>query len=305
MQDYRGKWLDRPQLILFTVEAGVATITLNQPEKRNALGNAMLREMHDAMLEADDRTDVNCIVLAGAGKDFCAGYDLAGTYAGRKREEDGDEGEAAFAYRSTIATVDDDMWSMERTQSLSTIMFDVHKPVIAKVHGNCLAGGTDLALGCDLVIASNEARIGFPATRANGCPPNHMWIYHCGPQWAKRMLFTGDTLSGADAAAIGLVLDSVPAEELDGEVAALAARIAAVDAELLSAHKRIVNLALEQMGAKTLQRLAAENDARAHLSKGPRRTKFKADMAEHGLKEALKNRDAPFGDGRITIRRPR
>lgn len=300
MDEYRGKWLDRPQTVLFTVAGAVAMITLNRPEKRNALGAQMLTELHAAMLEADDRTDVNCIVLAGAGKDFCAGYDLAGAYAGVTADNT-----TGHPYRSTNATLDDDAWALERAQALSTVMFDLHKPVIAKVQGNCLAGGTDLALGCDIVIAANEARIGFPAARANGCPPNHMWVYHCGPQWAKRMLFTGDLLSGADAAAIGLVLDSVAADELDGEVAALAARIAAVDAELLSAHKRIVNLALEQMGAKTLQRLAAENDARAHLSRGPRRTQFRADMAGPGLKAALTNRDAPFGDGRITIRRPR
>lgn len=302
MRDYEGKWLERPEHVLFEVQGPVATITLNRPEKRNALSPAMLNEMHDAFLEADDRTDVNVIVLAGAGKDFCAGYDLAGTYAGRAAEDAASE-KLGVSYRSTIKTLDDDCWNVERQQQLTTIMFDLHKPVIAKVHGNCLAGGMDLAFHCDLVIAADEAKIGFPATRANGCPPNQMWVYHMGPQWTKRLLFTGDILSGADAAKVGLVLEAVPASELDAHVSTLAARIAAVDSELLSAHKRIVNLALEQMGAKTLQRLAAENDARAHLSQGPRRGQFKADMAAHGLKVALENRDAPFGDGRVRVRR--
>jgi len=301
MQDYQGKWLSKPELLTFSVDNAIATITLNRPDKRNALSPALLQEMHDAMLEADDRTDVNVIILEGAGKDFCAGYDLAGTYAGRTAEVDA-SGADAISYRSKIKTFDDDAWNVERQQILTTVMFDLHKPVIAKVHGNCLAGGTDIAFHCDLVVAADEARIGFPASRANGCPPNQMWVYHMGPQWTKRLLFTGDTLSGADAAKIGLVLDSVPAAELDAYVLELASRIAAVDAELLSAHKRIVNLALEQMGAKTLQRIAAETDARAHLSTGPRRTQFKADMAAHDLKTALKNRDAPFGDGRITLR---
>lgn len=296
--DYRGKWLNAPQHVLFEIAGAVATVTLNAPEKRNAIGGAMLQEMHDALLEADDLTDVNVVILAGAGKDFCAGYDLAGAYAGRAVTDDGE----VRRYRSTTARLDDDAWSLERTQKLTDILFDMHKPVIAKVQGNCLAGGTDLALACDLVIVADDARIGFPATRANGSPPSHMWIYHIGPQWTKRMLFTGDKLSGADAVKIGLALDCVPAAELDAEVKALAERIGAVDAELLSAHKRIVNLALEQMGAKTLQRLAAENDARAHLSKGPRRTQFKADMAAHGLKTALTNRDAPFGDGFVRVR---
>ena len=302
MKNYQGKWLHEPQDVLFEVENSVATITLNRPEKRNALSPSMLREMHDAMMEADDRTDVNAIILAGAGKDFCAGYDLAGTYAGRRAEETKSEA-PQIAYRSTIKCFDDDAWNIEQQQKHTTIMFDLHKPVIACIQGNCLAGGSDLAFHCDLVIAADDAKIGFPATRANGCPPNQMWVYHMGPQWTKRLLFSGDTLSGADAAKVGLVLESVPADTLVKHVTELANRVAAVDSELLSAHKRIINLALEQMGAKTLQRLAGENDARAHLSQGPRRTKFKTDMADDGLKTALKNRDAPFGDGRVHIRR--
>ncbi|MEO5641120.1 MAG: crotonase/enoyl-CoA hydratase family protein [Sphingomicrobium sp.] len=294
--DYRGKWLSAPENLLFEVDGAVARVTLNQPAKRNALSGAMLKELHDAMLEADDRTDVHVVVLAGAGKDFCAGYDLDGAYAGGT--EDSCDGPA---YRSSRG-FDDDCWGLERTQALTGILFDMHKPVIAQVHGNCLAGGMDLALACDMVVAADDARLGYPATRANGCPPSHMWIYHLGPQWTKRLLMTGDKLSGADAARVGLVLVAVPAGDLAAEVTSLARRVGAVDPELLSAHKRIVNLALEQMGAKTLQRLAAENDARAHLSTGARRTRFKQDMADHGLKTALTNRDAPFGDGFVRVR---
>jgi enoyl-CoA hydratase len=298
---YSGKWLDQPEDILFEVSERVARITLNKPDKRNALSPRTLQELHDALLEADDRLDVNVVILQGAGKDFCAGYDLGGVYAGRKAE-----GEAAATdaplYRSSSGSYDDDAWFMERQQALTTVIFDLHKPVIARVQGNCLAGGTDLALMCDFVICSDEAKIGFPAARANGSPPNHMWIYHCGPQWAKRILMTGDSVRGRDAATIGLALESAPADQLDAVVDELARRLSFVDNELLSAHKRIVNLALEGMGARTIQRLAAENDARAHLSKGPRRTQFKADMAEHGLKTALTNRDAPFGDGVIRLR---
>lgn len=298
MKDYRGKWLYEPEFILFELDGPVATITFNQPEKRNALGNEMLREMREAMLEADDRTDINVIVLQGAGKDFCAGYDLVGSYTGRgEKTQIGD-----YSYRESTKRFDDDTWSMERTQDFSLTVSQIHKPVIAKVHGNCLAGGTDIALSCDLVIMAENARIGFPATRANGSPPAHMWIYHCGPQWAKRMLFTGDKMSGTDAVKIGLAIEAWPAEELDTAVTALARRIAATDPELLAAHKRVVDLALEQMGARTMQRLASELDARAHLATGPRRMQFKADMKEHGLKVALTNRDAPYGDGIVTVR---
>jgi enoyl-CoA hydratase len=260
----------------------------------------MLQELHDGLLEADDRTDVSVIILSGAGKDFCTGYDLGGVYAGRAQEDAAAALEAP-TYRSSIASYDDDCWFLERQQALTTIIFDLHKPVIARVQGNCMAGGTDLALMCDFVVAAADAKIGFPATRANGSPPNHMWIYHCGPQWAKRLLMTGDSILGADAARIGLVLEAPKPERLDAAVDELARRLSHVDAELLSAQKRIVNLALEAMGARTLQRLAAETDARAHLSKGPRRTQFKADMAEHGLKQALKNRDEPFGDGLVRL----
>lgn len=298
MKDYRGKWLYEPDFILFEVDGPVATITFNQPDKRNALGPAMLSEMRDAMLEADDRLDINVIILAGAGKDFCAGYDLTGAYAGRgETTELGD-----YKYRESGKRFDDDVWSLLRTQAFSLIVAELHKPVIAKVHGNCLAGGTDIALSCDLVIVADDARIGFPATRANGTPPAHMWLYHCGPQWAKRMLFTGDKMSGLDAVKIGLAIESWPADTLDREVMALAQRIAATDPELLACHKRVVDFALEQMGARTLQRYAAELDARGHLASGPRRTQFKADMKEHGLKVALQNRDAPYGDGIVKVR---
>ena len=298
MKDYRGKWLYEPETVLFEVDGPVARVTLNRPEARNALNGQILSEMHDALLEADDRQDVNVIVLQGAGKDFCAGYDLNLAYEGR-----GEKVElGAYKYREAGKRFDDDTWSMERTQRWTTIMAAIHKPIIARIHGNCLAGGTDLALACDLLIAADDAKIGFPATRANGTPPAHMWTYHVGPQWAKRMLFTGDRITGADAVKIGLVLESWPADQLDAGVSEMAKRVGAVDAELLSAHKRIVNLALEQMGSVTIQRLASEMDARAHLATGPRRTRFKQDMKEHGMKEALKNRDAPFGDGFVHLR---
>ena len=290
-----GKWLKTTETLKFEVADRVARITLDRPDKRNALSPQMLAELRDALLEADDRVDVHAIVLAGAGRDFCAGYDLAGAYAG--------QGEAdAPAYRSQNGTIDDDCWQLEQTQKNTLAMFDIHKPVIAQVQGNCLAGGTDLALMCDMVVAADDARIGFPAARANGTPPQNMFIYHVGPQWAKRLLMTGDWISGRDAARIGLVMDAVPAGELGAEVSALARRVALVDAELLSAHKRVVNLALELQGARTMQRLAAELDARAHLSRGPRRTQFRADMAEGGLKTALKNRDEPFGDGQVRVK---
>jgi enoyl-CoA hydratase len=302
MQDYSGKWLRKPKFVLFEVTGAVAQITLNRPEKRNALSNELLFELRDALLEADDRQDVNAVLLAGAGKDFCAGYDLAASYGKWHDEQDGAAAGNQVSYRPSGGTFDDDCWSMERFQSIPNLIYDLHKPVIAKIQGNCLAGGTDLALRCDMVVAAEDAKIGFPATRANGSPPAHMWTYHVGPQWAKRLLLTGDTILGRDAAKIGLVLDAVPAAELDQFAMDLAARVALVDPDLNATQKRIVNLVLEQMGMMTVQRLAIEMDARAHLGTGPRRTRFKADMREGGLKQALTNRDAPFEDSIIKLR---
>ncbi len=289
-----GKWLGTTDFIRFSVADRVARITLNRPEKRNALNSGLIREIATAMQEADDRKDVNVIVLEGEGKDFCAGHDLAGAYAARAEADE-------VEYRSRIDTVDDDMWNVKQLQHQKLKAWDIHKPVIAKIHGNCLAGGTDLAFLCDMVVAADDCRIGFPAARANGTPPIHMWVYLCGPQWAKRMLMTGDILTGKDAARLGLVLDCAPADELEAKVAELARRISLVDAELLASQKRVVNHALEMMGAMTLQRFAAEWDAVAHLASGPRRTQFKKDMAEGGLKQALTNRDAPFGDSQIKM----
>jgi enoyl-CoA hydratase len=289
-----GRYLESSECILFEVKDRVARITLNRPDKRNAISGRMLDELHDALIEADALSGVNVIVLAGAGKDFCSGFDLTDIYSTGAAD--------AASYRSRNATLDDDAWHVEQIQRRLMAIFDIHKPVIARVHGNCVAGGTDLALMCDMAIAADDARIGFPAARANGTPPNHMWFYHVGPQWAKRLLMTGDCLTGLDAARIGLVLDAVPAGELDAEVDELARRVSHVDAELLAAHKRVVNIALELSGARTLQRLAGEMDARSHLSQGPTRSRFKADAAEHGITQAVRNRDAPFGDGMIRLR---
>lgn len=297
MSDYSGKWLKNPAFVTFALDGNVARITLARPDRRNALSNELLVELRDALLEADDREDVNVILLDGEGKDFCAGYDLVASYE-RGPDADGN----TVRYRNPIGNMDNDCWSMERFQGLTTILYDLHKPVIAKVHGNCLAGGTDLAFRCDLVVASETAKIGFPATRANGSPPAHMWTYLLGPQWAKRMLMTGDVLLGRDAAKLGLVLDAVRAEQLDDFALDLARRVALVDPELNATHKRVVNLAMEQMGMMTMQRLAIEMDARAHLATGPRRMGFRRDMKEGGIKQALANRDGPFGDSVIKLR---
>jgi enoyl-CoA hydratase len=296
------KWLKSETCIEFSVKHRVARIALNRPHKRNAMTDAMRIEIHDALLEADDRTDVSVIVIEGRGQDFCAGGDLTASYDSSGAEPVLDANGQAVEYRGRVDTVDNDAWHCTTmTERSSVPLFRVHKPVIAKVQGHCLAEGTDIALGCDIVIAAEDARIGHPGARANGTPPFNFWLYHCGPQWAKRMLFTGDLLSGKDAARVGLVLDAVPTDRLDTEVDELARRISLVDVEVLATHKRAINMGLELAGARTLQRITAELDARAHATNGPRRQSFRADMKAHGLKQALKNRNDAFGNSIIKL----
>ena len=184
---------------------------------------------------------------------------------------------------------------VERTGIAARLGAEARLDRLAKVQGNCLAGGTDIALLCDIVIVTNDAKLGFPPTRAQGSPPNHMWVYHCGPQWAKRLLLTVDSILGRDAARIGLVMDSTSPERLEEVVMDLARRMSKIESSLLSANKRVVNMAMELMGVRTMQRVATEMDARAHLS--PSLPEFRGNVANLGLKEALKRRDAPFGDG--------
>lgn len=295
-----NKWFDGSPNLRFDVRDRIATITLDRPERKNALTLDMLAGLRLALLEADDRQDVSVVVLQAQGDDFCSGYDLQSTYDQAAGEAGAAPG--AARYRTLGGGIDDDTWRIERCQDQLRTLTTIHKPVIAKVQGRCLAGGMDLALYCDLVVASEDARIGFPAARANGTPANQMWIYHLGPQWTKRLLFTGDVLTGRDAALLGLVLEAVPPDELDREVTALAQRVALVDTDLLSAHKRIVNMAMELAGAGTLVRLGAEMDARAHLSRGPRTTGFAQAMKASGLRHAVSRRDADFGEGVVHLR---
>ena len=279
--------------ILYEVDRGRARLTLNRPERRNAISDQLLEELSHAVWEADDDKSVHCVIVRGAGPSFCSGYDLSGSGSTRPKDE---------VERRDGSTIDDDAWMIERRTRHLRPLLEMHKPSIAQIHGHCLAGGTDIALFCDMLIAADDASIGFPPARNLGALPNNMWLYHCGPQWAKRLQLTGDTVSGADAARIGLVMKSVPADRLEAEVEGLADRLALIDPDLLSANKRIINIGLELMGAGTLQRLAGENDTRAHLAPGTRA--FYQASREKGLREAIRERDAAFGDGRARVSGP-
>ncbi|MDA1240303.1 MAG: crotonase/enoyl-CoA hydratase family protein [Chloroflexi bacterium] len=279
------------ETIIVEKERGRARITLNRPEKLNALSRQLQRELRAALLDADRDNRVHAVILRGAGRSFCAGYDL--TPERRLAGETGEADQYAQVYRHSQA-FDDDVWRMEDAQHDRMTIFDMHKPVIGQVHGFCVAGGTDLVFLCDIVVAAQDARIGFPPVRAMGGPPQHMWTYHVGPQWAKYMLLTGEFVTGVEAEKIGLVWKAVPGDDLEETVEELVDRMAMIHPDLLSANKRSVNLALELMGGRTMQRLAAEMDARMHTS--PAMEDWRGRNREQGLKEALAWRDGRFAN---------
>ncbi|MXW51500.1 MAG: crotonase/enoyl-CoA hydratase family protein [Gammaproteobacteria bacterium] len=285
--------------IIYEKANGRARITLNRPEKMNALSMQLMVELNEALWEADCDRDVHAVILKGAGRCFSAGYDLTGAdaYVPASRITDQDNNR----YRGN-ASLDDDTWNLERAQRYRMALFDMHKPVIAQVHGHCLAGGTDLALLCDMIIASEDAEFGFPPARDLGALPNNMWVYNCGAQWAKRITMTGDVVNGKDAQQIGLIMKAVPAALLEDEVEGLVDRLAKIDPDLLSVNKRIINLGMELMGARALQRLACENDMRGHNARGAR--EFAALMREEGVQAALRVRREKFPDGRIRVNGP-
>ncbi|HEY7916016.1 MAG TPA: enoyl-CoA hydratase-related protein [Acidimicrobiales bacterium] len=264
----------------------VVRLTLNRPARHNPLTPRCIRELLDAVARAGSDPDVRAVVIRGSGPSFSSGYGILPDDILPDDTGLGDTGPAG---------IEGDVAAMVDLAAGWAQVWDCSIPVVAQVHGNCLAGGTDLALHCDIVVAAEDARIGFPPVRSMGVPPTNMWLYHLGPQWTKRLLFTGDTVSGSEAAAIGLVQAAVPASELDDQVLALATRIALVGRDMLTANKRVINEGVELMGRSRLQRFAALNDAVAHRS--PDARAFTARAGEVGLKQAVRERDAPFDAG--------
>jgi enoyl-CoA hydratase len=271
---------------------GVLTLTLNRPDVRNAISGSLAAAVADAAESAAADDAVRVVVVRGAGPSFCAGYDLSapgappdlgGAAYGAGNGAGPDTGVAADARRLARIT---GHW--ER-------LWHCPLPVVAQIHGHCLAGGTDLALHCDLVVVATDARIGYPPVRSLGVPPAHMWLYHLGPQWTKRLLYTGDTITGRLAAEIGFALRAVEPADLEATVAALARRIASSGREMLMANKAVVNHGLDLMGRAALQPMARLRDAVAHQA--PEARAFAERVAAVGLKAAVRHRDEPFAAG--------
>ncbi len=266
--------------VLVEATGAVRRLTLNRPDRHNPLTARCIGELLAAVEEAGRDRAARVVLIRGSGPSFSSGY---GVLPDDARPDE-----------TTPSGIEGDVASMLELGTGWATVWHCPIPVVAQVHGNCLAGGTDLALHCDIVVAADDARIGFPPVRSMGVPPTNMWLYHLGPQWTKRLLFTGDTVTGAEAASLGLVQASVPAGDLDAYALALAERIALVGRDLLSANKRVVNHGIELMGRTELQRFAALNDAVAHRSADARA--FATRAAEVGLKQAARERDDPFED---------
>lgn len=260
----------------------VLRITINRPDRRNALNRAVQTDLIDAVEGAAGDLSVHAVIIRGAGKSFCAGYDVS------PASEPGHTAvpEASLPRRAVETVAMARGWSH---------IWNAPIAVIAQVHGHCLAGGTDLALHCDLIVVAEDATIGYPALRMGGTPPTNMWLYHVGAQWAKRLLFTGDTFTGRMAEKIGFALEAVPGDTLDDHVLTLATRVAAMGRDIVAINKHVLNRGIDLMGRALLQDIAAPMDSIANMA--PEMAAFQARAAEIGLAAAFKERDAPFVEG--------
>ena len=269
--------------LLYFVDDRVCTITLNRPERFNAIEGRMPREIRAAVEQAERDPEVHVIVVKGAGKGFCGGYDLK-KFAERS-DNDSPAGSQEMPWDPTL-----DFAGMWRNTQDFMSLWRARKPTIAQVHGAAVAGGSDIALCCDFLVMAQDARIGYPPARVWGVPTPAMWVYRLGPQAAKRLMMTGDLISGREAAEIGLALRAVPAAELDAAVAQLVGRLKGVPRNQLMMTKMVVNQAYENMGLATTQMLATFFDGVARHS--PEGIWFRERAEEVGFKQAVAERDS-------------
>jgi enoyl-CoA hydratase len=276
------------ETLIYGVAESVATITLNRPEALNTIVPPMPDEIEHAVNAAVRDADVKVIVVRGAGRAFCAGFDFGGGFhqwdEAITTEGAWDPGKD-FVFTTAQA--------LAPTQKFMAF-WRSPKPVIAQVHGWCLGGGSDYALCADLVIASDDARIGTPYSRMWGAYLSGMWIYRLGLTRAKEYALTGKPLSGREAAEIGLINASVPFAELEGTVASLARQLRSIPASQLAAMKLLVNQAYEQMGLASIQTLGPILDGL--MRNTPEARSFIELAKAQGVRAAVERRDGPFGD---------
>ena len=266
--------------ILYEASDRIARVTLNRPEKLNALSHALLDEYAAALVEAERDPEVRVVIVRGAGRAFSAGYDVGGGGGGD------------YARIRTETPFLADRFNLQHSTDTLTTAWKLLKPVIAQVHGYCVAGGNDVAGQCDIIIAAENATFGHPQIRRLGLTWMHMFPYKCGPQWSKILMFTGDSISGKEAEQIGVVARAVPEDKLEEEVEKLAARIALVDPTLLAMNKMAVNRVFEEMGMQTAFNAAISLDTIAHTAEAMQ--EFNRISREQGLKAALEANEGPF-----------
>jgi enoyl-CoA hydratase len=274
--------------ILYSVDGPVATITLNRPDRLNTIVPPMPDEVEQAVADATRDAEVKVLVVRGAGRAFCAGYDFGGGFhhwdAGITTDGRWDPGKDFIGATAP---------QLAPTQKLMSI-WRCPKPVIAQVHGWCVGGGSDFALCADLVIASEDAVIGTPYSRIWGCYLSGMWIYRLGLTKAKEHALTGRPLSGREAAAAGLINRAVPFEDLETAVGREAAELARIPASQVAAMKLVVNHAYEQMGIASTQVLGPILDGL--MRNTPDALEFIATAEREGVRAVVERRDGPFGD---------
>jgi enoyl-CoA hydratase len=278
------------ETIRYETAGAIATLTLNRPDKLNAIVEPMPQEVEAAIAAANADARVRVIVLQGAGKSFCAGFDFSDNLAHFERwglpnaEEEWDPGKDMMTVLNPFSGPVPKFMSIWRSP----------KPVVAKIHGWCVGGGSEIGLLADLVITADDARLGTPYARVWGCHLTGMWIYRLGLTRAKQYALTGDSISGKEAAEIGLVNFSYPAEELDAKVRYWAERMANIPTSQLVAMKLVTNQAFENMGLHTTQLIGPILDG--YMRNTPEARRFVRRAKEDGVAAAVAERDAPFGD---------
>jgi enoyl-CoA hydratase len=289
----------------YEVTDRVARITLDRPSRGNGLTPTLIGELAACVERADLDPAVHVLLLAGNGKGFCGGYDLVASAEGMG---DGQFGDAVAppgspldpmvlaANHNPAGTWDPmvDYAMMSRNVRAFMTLFNCGKPVVCKVHGFCVAGGTDLALCSDLLVIAADAKIGYPPARVWGSPTTSLWAYRLGPQRAKRLLFTGDCLSGAEALEWGLAIEAPAPAQLDGRTEILVERIARMPLNQLQMMKLLVNQSPLAQGLHTTQILGTVFDGITRHT--PEGYAFQQRAAEAGFKQAVRERDEPFGD---------
>jgi enoyl-CoA hydratase len=275
------------ETLLYSVDESIATITLNRPESLNTIVPPMPDELEAAVQRSAADPDVKVIVLRGAGRAFCAGFDFGG---GFHHWDEGLTTEGRWDPGKDFAAAVADHGPVPRFMSI----WRCPKPVIAQVHGWCVGGGSDLALCADLVIASEDARIGTPYSRVWGCYLTGMWLYRLGLTRAKEHALTGKPLSGAEAAEVELINRAVPFAELEETVREQARQLASLPASQLAAMKLIVNQAYENMGLGSTQLLGPILDGL--MRNTPDALRFVETAEQEGVGGAIKRRDGRFRD---------